>query len=63
AKGTTIVMVSHKPSVLSQADKLMMIRAGRIEKYGPREDVLRALNPPQAPQGKPPSPALAEVKP
>lgn len=66
AKGTTIVMVSHKPSVLSQADKLMMIRAGRIEKYGPREDVLRALNPPQAaqaPQNKPPSPALAEAKP
>jgi ATP-binding cassette subfamily C exporter for protease/lipase len=55
-RGATVVMVSHKPSVLSQADKLMMVRGGRIERFGPREEVLRSLSAPQA------RPALAETK-
>lgn len=55
-RGATIVMVSHKPSVLSQADKLMMVRGGRIERFGPREEVMRSLATPQA------RPALAETK-
>jgi ATP-binding cassette subfamily C exporter for protease/lipase len=56
-RGTTIVMVSHKPSVLAQADKLMTVRGGRIERFGPREEVMRSL----APQ-KQPLPALVEAK-
>lgn len=60
ARGATIVMVSHKPSVLAQADKLMLIRNGRIEMLGPREEVLRAMAPPAPPA---PRPALQEAKP
>lgn len=61
-RGATIVMVSHKPSVLAQADKLMLIRNGRIEMLGPREEVLRAMAPP-APAVPAQRPALQEAKP
>lgn len=57
-RGTTVVMVSHKPSVLSQADKLMLVRDGRIERYGPRDEVMATI----APQPAPKQPKLAESK-
>lgn len=57
-RGTTIVMVSHKPSALALADKLMLVRGGRIERFGPREEMLRAMAPPANQR-----PALAEAKP
>lgn len=57
--GATIVLVSHKPAVLSQADKLLVVRNGRVERFGPREEVMRAMAPPTAQ----PKPALAETKP
>lgn len=58
ARGCTIILVSHKPSVLSQADKLMLIRNGRVERLGPREDVMREI----AAQQPAPRPVLAEAK-
>ncbi|ATE64045.1 type I secretion system permease/ATPase [Rhizorhabdus dicambivorans] len=60
-RGTTIVMVSHKPSVLAQADKLMLVRNGRIERFAPRDEVMRAIAPPA--QQPPQRPTLAEAKP
>lgn len=55
ARGATIVMVSHKPSMFAAADKLMILRNGQINTYGPREEVLRALQGGQRP-------ALAEAQ-
>lgn len=56
ARGGTVVMVSHKPSLFASADKLMVLRDGHLAQYGPREDVLRAV------QANNKRPALAEVK-
>lgn len=58
-RGATIVMVSHKPAVLAQSDKLMVIRGGRVERFGPREEVMRLM----APQPVPKPVAVAEAKP
>jgi ABC-type protease/lipase transport system fused ATPase/permease subunit len=44
-KGTTIVLVSHRPSILSHADKLAVMRRGVVELFGPREEVLGRLRP------------------
>lgn len=44
-QGSTVVMVSHKPTVLAQADKLMVVRGGRIERFGPREEIMRLMAP------------------
>lgn len=57
-RGATIVLVSHKPSVLSQADKLMVVRGGRIERFGPYEEIMRIMAPPPAARPA----AVAEVK-
>jgi PrtD family type I secretion system ABC transporter len=38
--GVTVVIVSHKPSLLSGADKLLVLSAGRVEMFGPRSEVM-----------------------
>jgi len=45
ASGQTVVVVSHKPSMLRGADKLLVLREGRIELFGPREEVLDRVKP------------------
>ncbi|TWI66080.1 ATP-binding cassette subfamily C exporter for protease/lipase/ATP-binding cassette subfamily C protein EexD [Desulfobotulus alkaliphilus] len=37
----TIFVITHKTSVLTMVDKLMMLSAGQIQAFGPRDDVLR----------------------
>jgi ABC-type protease/lipase transport system fused ATPase/permease subunit len=46
AKGATIVIVSHKPGIFRMADKVLMLRDGRQEMFGPRDQVMsRVLKP------------------
>ena len=47
-RGTTILVVAHRLSVLPVVDKLMVVRDGRLSLYGPRDEVLRKLQPPAA---------------
>jgi PrtD family type I secretion system ABC transporter len=44
AQGTTIVVVAHHASMLENVDKLLLLRDGRAEAFGPRNDVLAHLN-------------------
>ena len=46
AKGVTAFVVAHRTGVLAAADKVMLLRDGRIEMYGPRDEVLARLAPP-----------------
>lgn len=39
----TVVLVTHKPAVLKQMDKLLVMREGRMELFGPCEQVLLKL--------------------
>ncbi len=43
ARGATVVMVSHKPSIFRTADKMLVLQEGLIELYGPRDAVLAKL--------------------
>jgi len=43
AKGATIVIVSHKPGIFRMADKVLMLRDGRAEMFGPRDQVMARL--------------------
>lgn len=38
--GATVVFVTHKPSLLRVADKVLALDAGRIRAFGPRSEVL-----------------------
>ncbi|HWA23537.1 MAG TPA: type I secretion system permease/ATPase, partial [Caulobacterales bacterium] len=58
ARGATVLVVAHRTGFMSVADKLMFIRDGRIEHFGPRDQVLARLA--AAESGKP-GPTLAPV--
>ena len=38
-----IVIVGHRPSTLAQADKILLLKEGRVEIFGPRDEVLQRL--------------------
>ena len=41
--GTTFVVMTHRTSVLGVADKLLVLRDGQTQMFGPRDDVIKAL--------------------
>lgn len=58
ARGTTVVLISHKPAVFGVADKLLVLISGQITDYGPRDEVLSRLSgkPRPQPESKPEDP-------
>ncbi len=44
AQGTSVVLVTHRSSALAQADKLLVLNEGRLQAFGPSQEVLRALS-------------------
>ncbi len=52
--GRTIVIVSHKLGILPVVDKMLLLRDGRVELYGPRDEVLPKVTAPRVapPEGK-----------
>ena len=44
--GATVLVVAHRTGVLGAIDKLMVLREGRVDLYGPRDEVLQRLNAP-----------------
>ena len=57
--GTTLVVIAHRPSVLAGMDKLLVLRDGLIEHFGPREEVVPKVTKavPKAQPGKRPAAA------
>ena len=44
ARGATVVVITHRTSVLAVANKMLVLRDGQQQAYGPRDEVLAALN-------------------
>lgn len=44
SRGTTFVVMTHRTSVLAVADKLLVLNDGVMQAFGPRDEVLAALN-------------------
>lgn len=44
SQGKTIFLITHRPSILAAADYLLELKDGEIAHYGPRNEVLAALN-------------------
>ena len=40
AQGVTVVIVAHRPSLLSGVDKLLVLREGAVEAFGPRSEIM-----------------------
>jgi ATP-binding cassette subfamily C exporter for protease/lipase len=43
AQGTTFVIMTHRTSVLAVADKMLVLRDGQVQAFGPRDEVLASL--------------------
>lgn len=54
AEGRTVLIVAHRTGILGLADRLLVMRDGRVQMYGPTAEVVKALNASQG--GRPPAP-------
>ena len=43
AKRKTVVLISHRPGIISVADRLLILHEGTVQASGPRDGVLAAL--------------------
>ena len=50
ARNVTVVLVSHRPALVQEVDKVLVLKDGAAELFGPRAEVLKRLSaPPQRP--------------
>jgi ABC-type protease/lipase transport system fused ATPase/permease subunit len=38
--GITVLIVAHRPSLLTDVDKILVLRDGQVEMFGPRADIV-----------------------
>lgn len=43
AQKATVVVIAHRPSILQDVDKILVLRNGTVELFGPREEVIARL--------------------
>ncbi|MBB3998893.1 type I secretion system permease/ATPase [Aureimonas pseudogalii] len=52
--GSTVVVISHRMSALNFSNKILLLREGMVERFGPRDEVLaKVVAPAPAPQQAP----------
>ena len=44
ARGATVLCIAHRTGVIGAMDRILVLRDGAIEHFGPREEVLRAMS-------------------
>lgn len=59
SQGKTVVLISHRNSILGVADRVVLMHQGQIQMQGPRDQVLTALSPRIAPPVTPPGATAA----
>ena len=43
-KGVTVIVITHRPGVLNEMDKILIMKEGVLVAYGPKMEVLQELN-------------------
>jgi PrtD family type I secretion system ABC transporter len=46
-KGSTLIVIAHRPMILSAVDRILVLNAGQIQFLGPRDEVLAKVLPQQ----------------
>ncbi|TQV74449.1 type I secretion system permease/ATPase [Denitrobaculum tricleocarpae] len=44
ARGQTVVVIAHRPSAVTQADKVLVLDGGKVAAFGPKAEVFAALS-------------------
>lgn len=60
ARRATVIVIAHRPSILQQADKILLLRNGMVEAFGNRADLIGKPN--LAATGPAPAPSRAAVE-
>jgi ATP-binding cassette subfamily C protein len=47
SRGTTVLIITHRPSIAAKCDRILMLRDGQVDLYGPAKDVLDRLAQPR----------------
>ncbi len=47
----TVILIAHRPGVMAQVDKMLVLRAGARTAFGPREEILKSLRQPVSRSG------------
>jgi PrtD family type I secretion system ABC transporter len=55
-QGTTVILVSHRPTLVQGVDKVLLLKDGALEMFGPRAEVLKRLMNPRPTEVAPPPP-------
>ena len=51
----SFIVVAHRPTIVSVVDKLLVMKAGLVERFGPKDEILKVYTAPPGQQGNPPS--------
>jgi ABC-type protease/lipase transport system fused ATPase/permease subunit len=43
ARGATVIVIAHRPNILRQADKILVLREGTVQAFGPRNEIFAKL--------------------
>jgi ATP-binding cassette subfamily B protein/ATP-binding cassette subfamily C protein len=43
ARGVTTIVIAHRPNILRRVDKILVLGKGTVQRFGPRDDVVREL--------------------
>ncbi|WP_312830569.1 type I secretion system permease/ATPase [Pseudomonas rhodesiae] len=63
AIGSTVFVITHRTSILSQVDRLMVMSGGGISLYGPRDQVMAEINKQHLATQKPAAPVASGAAP
>ena len=58
-RGCTVVLIAQRAGIMALADKVLVLRAGGVEAFGPRDEVLRTLRRANLAPVKPDKPGTA----
>jgi len=51
-KGVTVIVITHRPGVLNELDKVLLMQDGALKAFGPRLEVLNAMSKQAQPKAK-----------
>ena len=52
-KGVTMVIIAHRPSILRNMDKVLVLQEGAVRAFGPRDEILPAVAAPTGDESAP----------
>ncbi len=60
-KEATVIVVTHRTNLIQHVDKMLVLEAGKVQRYGPTAEVMRAMQPKGPPAAAAQTPAAAAL--